>query len=809
MFTLYKRLPLPKKLVLVGSCALILVAAAIISFAAIQTYNSSIEAGWKELDLTARYQTERVSAILISSMKTAEAFASVLAGQHQSDNPLPREQLPSSMEKILEDNPTFFGIYTMWEEDAYDGLDSQYQNVAPYAQSGRVDLYWVRDDDWIPLFTAFEEGYDDVTNEYANDYYVIPKETKQPTLSDPYLEVFLDPPVYMASISVPILEDGIFKGVVGIDFTVEGLSRIVDDIDIYDGRATMVLVANDGTVIGVTDKRDLAGETLESLASEFGVSASEFMAQLHQKDKDSFTIGNYIGVIKPVLIGNPDEYWSILVIIPKSILSESAFTLLFFLIITGIITSLCGLLLLVMAVKAITRPINELTAVAQEIAGGDLSRRVNSDGFDEIAKLGTAFDHMVSELQKTLDTIVQGEQKLMEVYIYAESKNLELESAQAELIHQNSILTALQEHLAGGLCVLDENKKVVSFNQKFLDQWNLSREELEQNPVWGYLLERITRSPQIALLSDGDAQRTLMERVTHDENYSLHDEITLADGTALERRSTPLIDQNGVHHGRIWELIDVTERVQREQSLNDAYSTLETQNEKLHIAGEELTRQFSLLWEQEAVLKKSEEKYRRIIESILDIYFQYDENYIIRLISNSAVTMLGYDSLDDLIGHPISDFLEGWEEVGPILDRSKYEPISNLLLKLKIRNGTVLECIASSNPIYVDGVFVGCEGIAKDITERKQYEKSIKEAHRKLTVLSQITRHDVLNQLTVLFSMIDVISEEICDDPSKQHLLKAMNNALTNVRQHIEFTRDYQEVGIFGAGWQDVNSSIA
>jgi len=57
--------------------------------------------------------------------------------------------------------------------------------------------------------------------------------------------------------------------------------------------------------------------------------------------------------------------------------------------------------------------------------------------------------------------------------------------------------------------------------------------------------------------------------------------------------------------------------------------------------------------------------------------------------------------------------------------------------------------------------------------------------------------------------MIDVISEEICDDPSTRHLLKVMDNALTNVRQHIEFTRDYQEIGIFGAGWQDVNSSIA
>jgi len=57
--------------------------------------------------------------------------------------------------------------------------------------------------------------------------------------------------------------------------------------------------------------------------------------------------------------------------------------------------------------------------------------------------------------------------------------------------------------------------------------------------------------------------------------------------------------------------------------------------------------------------------------------------------------------------------------------------------------------------------------------------------------------------------MIDAIFEEVDDDPSTQHMLKVMDNSLSNVRQHIEFTRDYQELGIFGAGWQDVDSSIA
>jgi PAS domain-containing protein len=141
---------------------------------------------------------------------------------------------------------------------------------------------------------------------------------------------------------------------------------------------------------------------------------------------------------------------------------------------------------------------------------------------------------------------------------------MELKATQTELTRQNNILTTLQEHLAGALCVLDENKRILFFNQKFLDQWSLSREMLELNPTWEYAFGYITQSPQFLSLSDADIQHALIEEITHDQTRSLHDEIVLGDGTTLERHSTPLIYQNSVYHGRIWEFVDITERVQKE-----------------------------------------------------------------------------------------------------------------------------------------------------------------------------------------------------------------------------------------------------
>jgi len=95
----------------------------------------------------------------------------------------------------------------------------------------------------------------------------------------------------------------------------------------------------------------------------------------------------------------------------------------------------------------------------------------------------------------------------------------------------------------------------------------------------------------------------------------LHDEVVLGDGTTLERHSTPLIDQNGAYHGRIWEFINVTERVQREESLYDAYSTIESQYEELMATEEALRHQYAVLKETENTLETKNNLLSALLET--------------------------------------------------------------------------------------------------------------------------------------------------------------------------------------------------
>ena len=100
-------------------------------------------------------------------------------------------------------------------------------------------------------------------------------------------------------------------------------------------------------------------------------------------------------------------------------------------------------------------------------------------------------------------------------------------------------------------------------------------------------------------------------------------------------------------------------------------------------------------------------------------------------------------------------------------------------------------------------------GISRDITNRKQAEEALALASRKLNLLSNITRHDILNQLTALKGYLE-ISRGVLFDPQALHeLLEKEVKVAETIERQITFTQDYQDLGVKIATWQNVNKVIA
>ena len=149
-------------------------------------------------------------------------------------------------------------------------------------------------------------------------------------------------------------------------------------------------------------------------------------------------------------------------------------------------------------------------------------------------------------------------------------------------------------------------------------------------------------------------------------------------------------------------------------------------------------------------------------------------------------------------------------EYRPLLDTSLRDLIagrSPYNVEFKIRrpsDGTVLDIhsIAEDDPGQ-NVVF----GVIRDITAQKRAEDVMRVINQKLNLLSSITRHDLRNQLTVLEGYLALLEEEHPDTSFGDHV-KTINTTIQRISSIIQFTKEYEKIGVNVPVWQDCRTLV-
>ncbi len=99
-------------------------------------------------------------------------------------------------------------------------------------------------------------------------------------------------------------------------------------------------------------------------------------------------------------------------------------------------------------------------------------------------------------------------------------------------------------------------------------------------------------------------------------------------------------------------------------------------------------------------------------------------------------------------------------------------------------------------------------GIVRDVTQQRQYQDMLAQANRKLNLLAGITRHDILNQITVLSAYLELLEEKYGTYPDLSKDLESLRHISTTIQAQISFTREYENIGAEMPEWQPAHTLI-
>ena len=107
----------------------------------------------------------------------------------------------------------------------------------------------------------------------------------------------------------------------------------------------------------------------------------------------------------------------------------------------------------------------------------------------------------------------------------------------------------------------------------------------------------------------------------------------------------------------------------------------------------------------------------------------------------------------------------------------------------------------------LDEIFRTNESLTETTRELRRSENALRKANDQLNILNTITRHDAMNQLTVIQGFATIL--EMADlHPKYADYVKKMNRSAKAIQGQLEFVKNYNEIGLKAPAWQNLNESV-
>ena len=394
------------KLVLIVGTSLFLIGVIIISIFSVSSIKSGTQAA-KDIALAQSHlEATRIENWLETSMSVTRTLSQSLEAIKSTGTTeqFSRDQVIKMLTPILKENPDFYGIWSSWIPNGFDGKDSEFRGLRGSDANGRFTPYLIKDEKGIitlsPDTFTFEE-------ETTHEYYYCSMNSKAECIMEPYFEEIGDQRVYMTSTTYPIIVNGSFYGIVGIDLALNYLQEEVDSNILSSNANQMKVFSNTGIIVASSQHPEEIGHSI----SEYNAGFQSDLDQINSRELLISTQGDSIEALVPVELTNIETPWAVQMLYPTREITMTARKQT--MVTGGISIGLLGLLLIVIwfvTGRMISKPVRLIADGARHLAVGDtdftgMDRKETAKidlRNDELGEVGKAFsDLCVYFIEKT------------------------------------------------------------------------------------------------------------------------------------------------------------------------------------------------------------------------------------------------------------------------------------------------------------------------------------------------------------------------------------------------------------------------
>ncbi|WP_105635056.1 methyl-accepting chemotaxis protein [Cronobacter dublinensis] len=327
------------------------------------------------------------------------------------------------LEGALRDNPDYLSVSVIFEENAFDGRDAEFDGKPGQAPKGRyaffVDHDQAGDYKFHPLLSYLTPG--------QGDYYLVPQKSQKDTLIEPYSYAYNGVPTLLTSVAAPIVSDGQLKGVVTSDISLASLQQKVNQIKPWEGGGYAMLLSTAGKIVSYPDKK--------LTSKPFPGDTAGYTSNVVEQD-DPILGEKALVTWQPVTIGNSTDKWYLGIVAPVSQVMAAANRQLMNAIILMVVSILLvSALLGIVFSRKVLKPLGgeplEAATIALAVADGKLDNVVPVKPGDR-GSLFYALDTMQSQLRGIVGQIKEASESVRQGAGEIVSGNINLSSRTEE-----------------------------------------------------------------------------------------------------------------------------------------------------------------------------------------------------------------------------------------------------------------------------------------------------------------------------------------------------------------------------------------